>query len=116
MGESKPIDFVLYIGSENMNEPAFQYLAKHKKSTVGAPFFNNDCKIYTCTIGLKSTNANYYLEQAEINFTLKKLKAGPDQRPMRKDTRRVQSQANFHNSANFLFSSSRSIQVRDVDE
>ena len=44
------------------------------------------------------------MEQAEITFTLKKLKLEPVQRSFRFDNRRVQSQANFHDTGNFLFS------------
>ena len=99
-----------------MNESAFEYLNQQKnrdsKSRI-AQFIAPDANIYTCTIGLKSTNANYYLEQAEISFTLKKLKMEPIQRSFRSDGRRVQSQANFHDSGNFLFAASRpSIQPR----
>ena len=47
------------------------------------------------------------MEQAEITFTLKKLKLEPVQRSFRFDSRRVQSQANFHDSGNFLFAQNK---------
>lgn len=80
LGEVKPIDFLLYIGEESLNEPAFEYLNQQTDSEVQSrisQFISPDANIYTCTIGLKSTSANYYLEQAEINFELKKLKIEP---------------------------------------
>ena len=96
-----------------MNEQAFEYLNQQKRPDVKSSISNyisDDAKIYTCTIGLKSTNANYYLEQAEITFTLKKLRQDTVHRKVRPDGRRVQSQANFRNTGNFLFgSSNRSI-------
>ena len=60
-----------------MCEVAFEYLNQQKKPECLSKitqYLDREAKIYTCTIGLKSTNANYYLEQAEINLTLKKLK------------------------------------------
>ena len=80
IGEVRQIDFLLYIGEENMNESAFEYLNQQKSRDCQsriAQFIEPDANIYTCTIGLKSTHANYYLEPAEISFTLKKLKLEP---------------------------------------
>jgi len=94
LGEKRQIDFILYIGDENMNEPAFQYLSEQKRSGFQgriSQFIATDAKVYPCTIGLKSTHANYYLEQQEINYTLKKLKEETVQRTLRPDARRVQS-------------------------
>ena len=34
----------------------------------------DDTKIYTCTVGLKSSCAHFYLEPTEVMLTLKKLK------------------------------------------
>ena len=101
------LDFILYIGEENMNEPAFEYLNQQKSSSIQSSltkYIAEGAPIFTCTIGLRSTHANYYLEQAEINLSLKKLKLDPVHRPHRADGRRVQSQANFHDVGTFAFS------------
>jgi trehalose-6-phosphatase len=94
IGERRQIDFILYIGEEAMNEHAFEYLNQQKRPNVRSSISNyisDDAKIYTCTIGLKSTNANYYLESAEITFNLKKLRQETVHRTVRPDGRRVQS-------------------------
>ena len=64
IGTEQEIDLILYIGEENMNEPAFEYLNQQKRAYNSriSQFLAPEANIYTCTIGLKSTHANYYLE------------------------------------------------------
>jgi hypothetical protein len=64
-GSKTPIDFLLYIGDEAENEPAFQYLNKlsaaQKSSRKKQKYIESSAAIYSCTIGMKTTRANYFL-------------------------------------------------------
>ena len=63
-----PIDFLLYIGDEVENEPAFEYLnpLQGKRSK----YIDSNACIYTCTIGMKATQANYFLSTPETASTV----------------------------------------------
>jgi len=68
-GSQTPIDFVMYIGDENENEEVFQYLnslnqGKHNSNV------DHEAIMYTCAIGMKMTQANYFISTPESVSTI----------------------------------------------
>jgi trehalose-phosphatase len=56
-------DFVLSIGDDRSDEDMFNFLNKQK-----------DLKVVTCTVGTRSTEANYYIPNVDsVLSTLEKL-------------------------------------------
>ena len=62
----------------------------------------SDCPIYTCTVGQKFTKAKCYLEQNELNSTLKQL-VSVQPPASRLDKRKIQSMANIQPSHGLAF-------------
>ena len=96
LGKENPIDFILYIGEETINEQAFSFLnVMDKDSGSMQHYIKPECPIFTCTVGQKFTKAKYYLDQNkdEISSTLKQLILKPKiNRPL-DNTRKIQSMA-----------------------
>ena len=112
VGEHIPVDFLLYIGEEGINEPAFAYLnGLTRDPGIMSNFIQNECPIYTCTVGQKFTKAKYYLEQNEINSTLKQLISV--QPPVsRLDKRKIHSMANIQASHGLAFFNPQKVNAR----
>lgn len=67
----KPVDFLLYIGDEPHNERVFHYLNSLLKtkddSNVGLA---ENAIVYSCTIGRKVTQANFFVSSPETILKL----------------------------------------------
>ena len=66
--KKKNIDFIFYVGDDNTDEEAFNYL---KSAMKFFPNFNSDIKVFTSTIGKKPSNAKYYFN--EVNDCIENL-------------------------------------------
>ena len=74
-----PLDFVLFIGDDNGNEPVFTYLNNKKQQSsrlltgVSFKFFAMNvnvqtASVYTCTVGRRATQAKYFLNDSDAFY------------------------------------------------
>jgi trehalose-6-phosphatase len=95
VGTKTPIDFLMYIGDETENEEAFEYL-NHLNTEQGkrSKFVSQEASIYTVAMGMKATQANYFLSTPDSATALFEHLSQSIKR--KKDsTRRIQSQIDF---------------------
>lgn len=94
-GTKTPIDFLMYIGDENENEEAFEYLNQlTTEQGKRSKFVANDASIYTVAIGMKATQANYFLPTVDsVSALFEHLSQSI--RRKKEHTRRIQSQIDF---------------------
>jgi trehalose-6-phosphatase len=66
VGTKNPIDFLMYIGDETENEEAFEYLnLLNTEQGKRSKYVASDAQIYTVTMGMKATQANYFLQTTD---------------------------------------------------
>ena len=87
-GSKTPIDFLMYIGDENENEEAFQYLnSLNTEQAKKQKYVDPNATIYSCAIGMKTTNANYFLSTPDAVANLFEQLSHSIRR--KKETRRI---------------------------
>lgn len=73
-GNREPVDFILYIADDPYNEKVFSYLNTLQSQEL-AKKLDSNLKMYSCTIGRRVTEANYFLNS--IDSVLKLLQKLP---------------------------------------